>query len=185
MLPFAADVRSIETLHELRAEVCKFRTAAQDSLASVEMTIRRAYDWLAEQADFWKRAIRGCEEEVFQAKQELSMRKFPRWDGRIPDCTVQEENLKRAQAKLRHAQEKAEVVKRWSMKLPTMVSEVWDSPSKHLGATLEAELPRGIALLERRIQSLEAYAAIAPPSGTVDAPPPAAPPPEANTEGTS
>ena len=163
-----ADVRSFEALEDLHAQVCKFRQAAQDSLAAVDLTVRRANDFLQERLQFWQRAIRTCEEEVFQAKQELNMRKFPGFDGRPPDTTVQEQNLKRAQMRLKHATEKYEVTRRWIGKFPNMVSEVYDGPSKQLGATLEAELPRGIALLERRIQALEAYAALTPPPGAIN-----------------
>lgn len=168
-----ADVRSFEALEDLHAQVCKFRLAAQDSLAAVDLTVRRANDYLQERLHFWRSAIRTCEEEVFQAKQELSMRKFPGFDGRPPDTSVQEENLKKAQSRLRHANEKYEITRRWIGKFPNMVSEVYDGPSKQLAATLEAELPRGIALLERRIQTLEAYAALTPPPGAIPETPPA------------
>jgi hypothetical protein len=174
----AADVRSFEALQDLHAQVCKFRLAAQDSLAAVDLTLRRANDFIHERIQFWQRAIRTCEEEVFQAKQELNMRKFPGFDGRPPDTTVQEENLKKAQMRLRHATEKLEISRRWMAKFPNMVSEVYDGPSKQLSATLEAELPRGIALLERRLQSLEAYAALTPAAGAMPEQAAEAPEPE-------
>jgi len=158
-----ADVRSIDDLRDLHARVCKFRTDAQDALASVDMTVRRAGDFLADKVQFWQRAIRACEDEVFQAKQELKQRQYVGFDGRVPDCTVQEENLKRAQGKLRFAQEKAEVVRRWMAKLPNQVSEVYEGPAKQLAATIEGELPRALAVLERRIIALEQYAAIMAP----------------------
>ena len=61
-----------------------------EALAGVELEIRRAFEWLDEQQALWKQAIRDCEEEVVRAKAELSQRKFKTWDGREPDCTVQE-----------------------------------------------------------------------------------------------
>jgi hypothetical protein len=164
----AADVRSIDALRDLHATVCKFRTDAQDGLASGELSIRRASDYLVERLHFWQAAIRKCEEEVFQAKQELKQRQYVGYDGRVPDTTVQEENLKRAQGRLRYAQDKVETVRRWMTKLPNMVSEVYEGPARHLAATLESELPRALALLERRIMALEAYTALTAPA----APPP-------------
>jgi hypothetical protein len=159
----AADVRSIEALREMHATVCKFRTDAQDGLLSGDLSIRRANDYLVEKLRFWQAAIRKCEEEVFQAKQELKQRQYVGYDGRVPDTTVQEENLKRAQGRLRYAQEKVETVRRWMTKLPNQVSEVYEGPARHLGATLESELPRALALLERRIMALEAYTALTAP----------------------
>src|SRR5262249_50172948 len=110
------------------------------------------------------------EDEVFQAKQELKQRQYVGFDGRVPDCTVQEDNLKRAQGRLRYAQEKVQTVRKWMAKLPNEVSEIYEGPARHLGATLEGELPRGLALLERRIMALEAYTSMAPPTSGPIAP---------------
>src|SRR5437763_12304433 len=160
----AADVKSIEAVQVLHAAVAKFRTEAQDAIASTDLTVRRAHDYLSDQLKFWQAAIRTCEEEVFQAKQELAQRKYVGFDGREPDTSVQEANLRRAQAKLQYAKDKVEKVRQWQRKLAHAVSETWDGPGRQLAALLEAELPRGLALLERRIVSLEQYAALAPPS---------------------
>jgi hypothetical protein len=53
---------------------------------------------------------------------------------------------------------------------------VYEGPARQLGALLETELPRGLALLERRVVALEQYAALAPPEtppepAAVEAPP--------------
>ncbi len=163
----AADVRSIEEVRDLYAQMCKFRKDAEDGLAAVEMIIRRASDYLVDKQQFWQRAIRTGEDELFVAKQELKQRQYPGFDGRIPDCTVQEENLKRAQGRLRYAHEKLDLVRRWMSKLPKSVSESYESPARHLAATLEGQLPRGLATLERRIEALEAYIALTTPTGQV------------------
>jgi hypothetical protein len=176
----AADVRSIEALRELHAAVCKFRTSAQDALATVDLTIRRANDWLSDQLNFWQHAIRTSEDEVFQAKQELAQRKYTGWDGREPDATVQEENLRKAQAKLRYAQDKVAAVRRWMQKFPHAVSEMYAGPARQLAASLETELPRGLALLERRVVALEQYAALAPPEGPREPAQPQGPTPQEN-----
>src|ERR1051326_2922416 len=98
------------------------------------MTNRRASDYLTEKQEFWQRTIRKCEDEVFQAKQELKQRQYVGFDGRVPDCTVQEENLKKAQNRLRYAQDKAAVVRRWMSKLPKLIGEVYEGPARHRGA---------------------------------------------------
>jgi len=160
----AADVKSIEALQEMHAATCKFRTEAIDALVSVDLTIHHAHDWLAEQLVFWRAAVHKCEEEVFQAKQELAQRKYVGYDGKPPDTTVQVQNLKKAQARLAHAQEKVETVRSWQRKLPHAVSETYEGPSRQLSATLETEVPRGLALLEQRIEALDAYLKIVAPA---------------------
>ncbi len=87
-----ADVRSIDAVRDWHAALADYRDGLADSLAGVELEIRRARDWLEEQLARWQRAIRDCEEDVTRAKAELSQRKLPNWEGREPDCTVQEKN---------------------------------------------------------------------------------------------
>ncbi len=159
----AANVQSLEDLRDLHALVCKFRADAQEGLASVDLMIRRASDYLSDQLTFWRAAVRKCEEEVFQATQELRQRQYVGFDGRVPDCTVQEKNLQRAKDRLRHAEEKVATVRRWMQQLPRQVAELYDGPSRQLAATLEAELPRALAILESRIRALEAYIGLSLP----------------------
>src|SRR5262245_42524115 len=109
----SADVRSIAAVIDWRADLTNYNDSLAEAMAGVELEIRRAYDWLEEQLARWKKAIRDYEEDVTRAKAELAQRKFPTWDGREPDCTVQEKNLRLAKARLEHAEEKVEIVRRW------------------------------------------------------------------------
>src|SRR5436189_2582525 len=104
-MPDAADVRSIDAVREWHAALATYGETLAESLAGVEMEIRRAHDWLGEQLSAWQRAVRDCEEDVTRAKAELSQRKFQTFDGREPDCTVQERSLRRARARLEHAED--------------------------------------------------------------------------------
>ena len=158
----SADVASIAALHEWRAALCAFRAEALDALAAVALAIQRTLDWLTDEQRRWQRAARDAEEEVAQARAELFNRRIPDFSGRVPDCTVQEEALWAAQAKLRHAEDQIDVVRGWMSRLPRMVDEEYEGPARRLGHTLEGDLPRGIALLDRRIAALEAYAALRP-----------------------
>ena len=175
----SANVHSLGALQDWHAALVTFRTDAAEALAAVDLEVRRAYDWVAEQQRFWRQAVRDCEEAVFVAKQELNARKYPDYSGRMPDTSEQEKALRKAVAKLEFAQDQVEVCRRWIVKLPQMVNETYDGPSRRLGAFLEAELPRALTTLDRRIQALEAYAAIAAPRTPEESAPPPAAPPEA------
>jgi|SRR5579883_350982 len=157
-----ADVRSIAAVVDWRADLVTYGELLAESMAGVDLEIRRAQDWLEEQLTRWKKAVRDCEEDVTRAKAELSQRKFPTWDGRDPDCTVQEKNLRLARARLEHAEEKVETVRRWIGRLPKMIDEMFTGPSRRLKSMLEADLPNGIAALSLRIASLESYAGLRP-----------------------
>src|SRR5215471_3921041 len=109
----AAEVRSIDAVREWHAALATYGETLSEALAGVELEIRRAYDWIAEQGALWKKAVRDCEEEVTRAKAELQQRKFATWDGREPDCTVQERNLRQARARLEHAEEQVVKCREW------------------------------------------------------------------------
>src|SRR5688500_3798228 len=125
-----ADVRSIAAVIDWRADFLSYSESLAEGMAGVDLEIRRAYDWLEEQLALRKRAVRACEEDVTRAKAELAQRKFPTWDGREPDCTVQEKALRQARARLEHAEEKVETCRRWIGRLPKMIDEVFTGPSR-------------------------------------------------------
>ena len=173
----AADVRSIDALRDWYAALQGYGEMLAEALAGVEMELRRAREWIEEQRQRWQQAVRDCEEEVTRAKAELSQRKLPRWDGRDPDCTVQEKNLRRAKARLDHAEEQVEKCRYWMNKMPQVVDEVYNGKARRLSNFLEEDLAKGLAVLSRRLAALEAYAGLrtdyapGPAGSSVTAPP--------------
>ena len=157
-----ADVRSIAAVIDWHASLTTYGEMLDESMAGVDLEIRRIYEWLNEQLARWQRAVRDCEEEVTRAKGELRNRKFPTWDGREPDCTVQEKALKLAKARQEHAEEKVETVRQWLGRLPKLIDETFTGPSRRLRSMLEAELPVALVELTRRVESLESYAGLRP-----------------------
>jgi hypothetical protein len=113
-----ADVRSLDALRDWYAALAGYGEMLSEALAGVELEIRRAHDWLGEQLACWQRAVRECEEGVTRAKAELSQRQFQTWDGRTPDCTVQEKNLRVARARLEQAEEQVVKCRQWIARLP-------------------------------------------------------------------
>lgn len=177
----SADVRSIAALRDWHASLTVYGESLAESLAGVELELRRGFDWLDEQLGRWQKAVRDCEEEVVQAKAELSARKFTGWDGREPDATVQERNLRRAKARLEYAQDQVVRTRRWIGQLPKLIDELYRGPANRLTGCLEAELPRGLAALGRKIETLETYAGLRTDyaAGSASPPPPPPPPPPA------
>jgi hypothetical protein len=157
-----ADVRSIEALREWHAALTAYGEVLAEALAGINLEIRRASDWLEEQLVRWQRAVRDCEEEVTRARAELAQRKMPTWDGREPDCTVQEKNLRKAQARLAHAEEQVLKCRQWIARLPKQIDEIYTGAARRLANFLDAELPKGLAELARRIAVLESYAGLRP-----------------------
>ena len=173
-----ADVRSIDAVRDWHATLANYADSLAEALAGVEMEIRHATEWLDEQLSLWRQAIRDCEEEVVRAKAELSQRKFKTWDGRDPDCTVQELALRSAKARLEHAEEQVERVRQWIGRLPKIIDETYRGAGRRLQNFLDDDFPKGQIELARRIASLETYAGLrldlgsggSSGSGTVPAP---------------
>ena len=153
-----ADVRSIDGLREWIAAAQVFGHDAGEALGGTQMEIRRAFDWIAEQGHLWERACRVGEQEVAQAKAELAARRFPNFDGKMPDTTVQERNLRRAEDRLEHAREQVLKCRSWAGRLPKIVEESFTGRGRRLQNFLEGELPRTLGQLARRVEALERYA---------------------------
>lgn len=188
-----ADVRSIDAIRDWHAALADYGDTLREALAGIELELHRAQDWLSEQLSRWQRAIRDYEDDVVRAKAELSQRKFPNWDGREPDCTVQEKNLRVARARLEHAQDQVVKCRQWLSRLPKLIDETYTGSGRRLANFLEINLPRALVDLTRRIGALESYAGERPdyapaPSASAVAPAstpspiaPAAPKPEQQT----
>ena len=154
----AADVRDLEVLREWLAALATCRADANEALTAIRVEVGRGIEWVNEQYHLWQRSLRRFDDAVVQAKADLAAKKFPDVNGRMPDTTVEERNLRRAVARLEHAQEQVEPCRRWMTTLPKLVDEIFHGPAQRLANLLDIDVPRGAAVLERRVEALERYA---------------------------
>jgi hypothetical protein len=159
-----AEVNAISVLADWLAAVCIYRTEGTESLTAVAMTIKHADDWLDEKLHFWQREKREADQEVVQAAAELRNRQIADFRGRIPDCSVQEENLRVAEARLQNADDQIRTVRKWMIQLPRLVNETYEAQARRLSRFLDTELTQAISKLDQQIRSLEAYVALQAPS---------------------
>jgi hypothetical protein len=159
----SARVTSIETVDKFRSSLCEFGEDVKDTLCAVDMHIRRTFDWLADQGKFWQKEIRKRQEEVVRAKIELQSRKAMCKEGRGPGTTDQEKALRKAQARLKEAEDKLMNCKRWLPLLQHATKEYY-GPARSLANVLDTQLVQALARLEQKFAALQAYLAIAPPS---------------------
>jgi hypothetical protein len=136
-----------------------FKADGQDALTANAMDVRRAFDWLAERRAFWTRAIRECQDEVTHAKAELARKQTLHPGDRQPDCTQEIKALRRAEARLEHAEDKAERCKRWEPSLRRSADE-YEGPARQLADLLEGDVPKAVNLLDRLLTALEEYVAV-------------------------
>jgi len=168
----SARVHSLDALKDLRTALLKFGTEASSAVSVADLEIRRVLDGLRASLSFWQAEVRRCQDEVVRAKSELSRRRWGHSEGRGPGQTEAEIVLKKAQARLRHAEEKVEITRNWLRTLPQEVQEC-EGPLRQLAGFVEADLRHAAAVLDMKIAALEAYVSAADVRGSPDPAPPA------------
>jgi hypothetical protein len=166
----SARITSLDALEAMKAALWRFASAGRNALDGVEMELHRAAEWLEQRTAYWRAEVMRCEERVVHAKGQLKLRKSSAGRGGFRDCSEQELDLRRAEAALRHAQEKQQACRRWARTLPRELEEC-HGPARHLGCMLEGDLRQAVGFLEQKLAALEGYLAVT----AAPAPPPASP----------
>jgi hypothetical protein len=160
-----ANVRSTEQLQDFRAALATFAEEALGALGTVDMEIRRTSRWLHDDLGvYWQGEIKRRREKLSIARAELSRRKMGQMYGRSTSHSEQKDAVEEAEKRLRDAEARAQKVKKWIPALQQAVME-YHSTSRRLEGLIGGEIPRAMVQLERVIDSLEAYLAVAVPSG--------------------
>jgi hypothetical protein len=156
-----ARVTSLDLLREFRAALATFKAEGQDGLTANALDVRRAFDWLVDRRAFWVRTVHECHDEVVHAKAELARKQVFLPGERQPDTTQEVKALRRAQARLEHAEEQVERCRRWEPQLRRAADE-YEGPARQLAGMLEADVPKAVSLMDRLVAALEEYVAVAP-----------------------
>jgi hypothetical protein len=152
----SAQVTAVDRLADFKAALQTFADRGKDAMSANGMEIRRSRDWLEAQLTFWKTEVRHAEEAVAGAKNELARKKMMRFHDRPPDTTDQEKALRKAQARLAHAEEKRDNAKKWLRQLPDAVEE-YDGQARPFQDVLEHDLAKMIAFIDAKMAALEEY----------------------------
>jgi hypothetical protein len=177
-----ANVKSIEALTGFRAALAVFDDGAGQALSSIHSEIQDFVEWLEiDMMKFWRAEIRNREQHVVDAKADLHRCLSATVDAhRTPSCYQEKKILDAAKKRLREAEDKLAVVRRW---IPVVRQAVVEYRMKvqPLETALSGDLPAAMGFLDASVRRLEEYLSVAPPSGAVlDTPAqystPAAPP---------
>ncbi|HVU88926.1 MAG TPA: hypothetical protein VHD36_16500 [Pirellulales bacterium] len=183
-----AHVKSIEALAAFRAALSLFQNEAEQALASIQAEIQDFVEWLEiDMMKFWRAEIRNREQHVADAKADLHRCLSATIDPhRTPSCYQEKKVLDAAKKRLREAEDKLAVVRRW---IPVVRQAVVEYRMKvqPLDSALSGDTPVAMGFLDASVRRLEEYLSIAPPSGSVlEAPPePMSPPAESRSPGPS
>jgi hypothetical protein len=159
-----AKVTSVDAIEQFKANLIRFKTDAGNALASLDMGIRRAFDWLEGQQKHWQTEVRQWQEFANRAKAELIQFEYGRAETRGPGYTEKQIALHEAQSRLRQAEARVQSCKRWARVLPCEVIEC-EGPARQLAGMLEADLRQAIALVDHKIRALESYLSLTSSTG--------------------
>ena len=160
-----ARVTSTEIIREFRGSLCRFGEDVRSGLGAVDMEVRRAHQWIAQERPmYWQAEIKRRKETLSLAQAELFRRKIQGGPGKEVSDTEQKEMVRVAKRRLDEAEAKLAVVRKWIPVFEQAVFE-YQSRARPTGDMLEGDLGSAIALLDRMSAALDAYLAMAPPSG--------------------
>lgn len=160
-----AYVRSIDALVELRAAMAAFRDEAGQALADVRAELQRFDEWLEhDQLRYWKHQIRAREDQVVEAKLNLSRCLAATLDPeRTPSCHDEKKQVAAAKRRLAEAEEKLLAVRRWIRDVRQAAID-YQARVEPLGGALEVDVPRAMGQLDRLVLRLEEYLSTSVPA---------------------
>jgi chromosome segregation ATPase len=167
----SARVLSTDALRDFQSALTKFTAKARESLRAALMDIRHTLEWMEVQLATWQREAERRHEELLRCRNELALARSAPENWRTA-VTEREIDLRRAQARLREAEEKVANVRRWRRALPQTLNE-YELPMRRLGGFLDGDVQHALAVLDASIAALDAYMALEAPGAA--APPNAAP----------
>ena len=166
-----ARLTSIDAVRKMAAAVQAFRDVSGAAVEELQMEIRRAMEWIHhERKEHWAAELRRAWDRVAEAKLQLQQaRTYRRIGDRNPSCIEERKALEAANRRLRFVQEKVETVRRWERAIDRSVDECRGALTQFSGS-IQMDLPKAIAALDRMSESLETYVATGIPAALAPAP---------------
>jgi soluble cytochrome b562 len=160
-----ARINSVAVLRQLRASLNTFAEIAAVALDETSAGIQHTRQWLMEDRyRHWKTQVQARTDQYVQAKLTLKRKQiFDRALAGSPgSCIDEKKALRRAEERLQEAEHKFSRVKSWTLQIDKEMSD-YRKGVQGLVQAVEVEIPNARAKLDKMIESLEAYLALAPP----------------------
>ena len=158
-----AHVTKVDALGDFRAALLKFQSDAADAPDQLRMEVERADQWLEhDRPTFWRNEVKANSDRVAEARLDLERCRMRKIDGEPPACYDEQKALAAAKRRLAISEEKVEAVRAWRQQVAHESVE-FAGRQGQLSNWLQADLPRTVAALERRIAAIDAYLTAAPP----------------------
>lgn len=159
-----ADIKSVDTLAFVKEALVAYAHESGQALADIEIEGQRGIDYITvDRAGYWKAEIRRAAEAVNQAIKDLEYCKaYKKVGDNTPSCIEEKKALEKARKRLARAEEKAELVRRWT---PVVLQQFREACVRlvRFREVIDVDCPRAIASLERKLRALEDYRSVAGP----------------------
>lgn len=160
----SANVKSIDAVRHFAAAVVQFREEAKLCATQLEMELRKVIGWLErDRPGFWKRESENWDRRHAEARVMLHQCRMRRVGDFRPTCFEEQKRVEHCKQQLEFSRSQTQVVKHWTIAAHQEADEYYGR-SVQLIQTLERDLPRLIALLNRAIENLETYGNVQLPS---------------------
>lgn len=160
----AAKITSTDAVRAFKVALQEYEADLRDAITQLLLEMRRAVDWLEhDRARYWPQEVRNASDALVQARSELARAETSIGaDDRRSDY---EKRLafEAAKRRLRNAEQKVRAVRKWRVELRQRADE-FEGRLGRLTNFLDADMPRGIAALERMAAALDKYTEKAAPS---------------------
>jgi hypothetical protein len=160
-----ARVHSIVMLKQLRSALATFAETASVALDEVSSEIQRTTAWLNEdRRRHWKNEVRLRTEQQVQAK--LALKRKGIFDlaltGGRTSAIDEKKALAKAERRLQEARRRLARTQSWILRIDKELSD-YRAATAGLTGAIDSDIPNARARLEKMVESLEAYVALAPP----------------------
>lgn len=165
-----ARVDSSVVLTEFRASLATFASVAATALDEASTDIQRTLQWLREdQYRHWKVQVQTRMDKYTQARLALKQREVldRALAGTRSACVDERKAVQVTEKRLREAEQKFKLVRVYSRQIEKEALE-YKGAIHGLVNALEVEIPNACASLDRMVDSLEKYVALAPPEMALD-----------------
>ncbi len=153
----SANVQSIDAARHFAAAVVQFREEAKLCATQLETEMRKVIGWLErDRPGFWKRESEQCDRRHAEARVGLHQCRMRRMGDFRPTCFEEKKAVEHWKQQLKFARQQMHVVKHWTITAHQEADEYYGR-AVQLIQTLERDMPRLIALLQRAIDNLDRY----------------------------
>ena len=160
-----AKVTSIDALRGFRAALIKFAEVAGSALTDADSDVRGTLMWLErDQMTYWTGQIRKRHDALERAKEALRLKQLYKSPSGGRQSDVDEmKAVAKAKAALQEAETKLVNAKKSAQKLHKQMME-FTGQIQRLSSTVQSNVPRAIAELDRMVAVLDEYVSLHSPS---------------------